>query len=78
MQQLIQNRESTPKMTRGLIALLCAYILSQFYRAFLPVLAPVLAVAIGARAADLAPASGPWVLVFPALPIPLGPALRPT
>lgn len=75
MQQLIQNRESTPKMTRGLIALLCAYILSQFYRAFLPVLAPVLAVDIGASADDLARASGLWFLVFAAMQIPVGAAL---
>ncbi len=62
-------------MTRGLIALLCAYILSQFYRAFLPVLAPVLSVEIGATADDLARASGLWFLVFAAMQIPVGAAL---
>ena len=62
-------------MTRGLIALLSAYILSQFYRAFLPVLAPILAIDIGASADDLARASSLWFLVFAAMQIPVGAAL---
>lgn len=62
-------------MTRGLIALLSAYVLSQFYRAFLPVLAPILAIDIGASADDLARASSLWFLVFAAMQIPVGAAL---
>lgn len=62
-------------MTRGLIALLCAYVLSQFYRAFLPVLAPVLAIDLGASADILARASAVWFLVFAAMQIPVGAAL---
>ena len=62
-------------MKRGLIALLLAYVLSQFYRAFLPVLAPVLAVDIGASPDDLARASGLWFLAFAAMQIPVGAAL---
>ena len=62
-------------MKRGLIALLSAYVLSQFYRAFLPVLAPILAIDIGASADDLARASSLWFLVFAAMQIPVGAAL---
>tara|TARA_R110002096_G_scaffold6145_4_gene28095 strand:+ start:573 stop:1745 length:1173 start_codon:yes stop_codon:yes gene_type:complete len=62
-------------MKRGLLALLMAYVLSQFYRAFLPVLAPVLAIDIGATADDLARASGIWFLIFAAMQIPVGMAL---
>ncbi len=62
-------------MKTGLAALLGAYVLSQFYRAFLPVLAPVLAVDIGATADDLARASGIWFLTFAVMQIPVGMAL---
>jgi len=62
-------------MARGIAALLCAYVLSQFYRAFLPVLAPVLAVDIGTTPDDLARASGLWFLAFAAMQIPVGAAL---
>lgn len=62
-------------MKRGLLALSMAYILSQFYRAFLPVLAPVLASEIGATPDDLARASGIWFLVFAAMQIPVGMSL---
>ena len=62
-------------MKRGLLALLMAYVLSQFYRAFLPVLAPVLAIDIGATADDLARTSGIWFLIFAAMQIPVGMAL---
>ena len=54
---------------------LIAYVFSQFYRAFLAVLAPVLATDIGATAADLAFASGVWFAVFAAMQIPVGHAL---
>ena len=59
-------------MKRGLLALSMAYILSQFYRAFLPVIAPVLAAEIGATPDDLAYASGIWFVVFAAMQIPVG------
>lgn len=62
-------------MKRGLIALLGAYILSQFYRAFLPVLTLALDTDIGATPDDLARASGLWFLVFAAMQIPVGAAL---
>ena len=62
-------------MKRGLVALLTAYVLSQFYRAFLPVLAPVLLQDIGATPDDLARASGIWFLIFAAMQIPVGIAL---
>ncbi|MBD1203764.1 MAG: MFS transporter [Rhodobacteraceae bacterium] len=62
-------------MIAGIAALVAAYVLSQFYRAFLAVLAPVLEVEIGAGAEDLAAASGLWFLVFAAMQIPVGSAL---
>jgi sugar phosphate permease len=52
-----------------------AYVLSQFYRACLAVLAPVLEADIGATAEDLALASGIWFAVFAAMQIPVGWAL---
>ena len=62
-------------MIAGIVALVAAYVLSQFYRAFLAVLAPVLGAEIGAGAEDLAMASGVWFLVFAAMQIPVGSAL---
>ncbi len=62
-------------MTKGLMALALAYALSQFYRAFLPVLSPVLLTDIGATPQDLATASGIWFLVFAAMQIPVGAGL---
>lgn len=62
-------------MKRGLAALVVAYALSQFYRAFLPVLTPALFTDIGATASDLAMASAAWFLVFAAMQIPVGAAL---
>ena len=62
-------------MIAGIAALVAAYVLSQFYRAFLAVLAPVLSVEIGAGAEDLARASGVWFLVFAVMQIPVGSAL---
>ncbi|MCX8509818.1 MAG: MFS transporter, partial [Rhodobacteraceae bacterium] len=41
-------------MNAGLVFLLGAYVLSQFYRAFLAVLTPVLRAEIGAGPDDLA------------------------
>jgi predicted MFS family arabinose efflux permease len=62
-------------MRAGLAALIFAYVLSQFYRAFLAVLAPVLEVDLAALPADLASASGWWFLAFAAMQLPIGAAL---
>ena len=62
-------------MRVGIAALLAAYVLSQFYRAFLAVLTPVLQADLGATASDLAAASGLWFLAFAAMQIPIGEAL---
>lgn len=62
-------------MRAGIAALLGAYVLSQFYRAFLAVLTPVLDRDLGATASDLAAASGLWFLAFAAMQIPVGEAL---
>ncbi len=52
-----------------------AYMLSQFYRAFLAVLAPVLKTDIGASPEDLSLASGLWFLAFALMQLPVGWAL---
>lgn len=62
-------------MRLGLICLVAAYVLSQFYRAFLAVLAPVLQADLGAGPEDLALASGIWFLTFACMQIPVGAAL---
>ncbi|CUH40745.1 D-galactonate transporter [Jannaschia seosinensis] len=62
-------------MNAGLLFLGLAYVLSQFYRAFLAVLAPDLTADIGVTAAQLGRASGIWFLVFAAMQIPVGWAL---
>jgi predicted MFS family arabinose efflux permease len=62
-------------MIAGIAALVAAYVLSQFYRAFLAVLAPLLGTEIGAAPEDLAAASGLWFLAFAAMQIPVGAAL---
>ena len=62
-------------MRAALIILTLAYVLSQFYRAFLAVLAAPLAADIGATAAQLSTASGVWFLAFAAMQIPVGWAL---
>ncbi|GGE01818.1 Sugar phosphate permease [Gemmobacter megaterium] len=62
-------------MRLGIAALVLGYVLSQFYRAFLAVLAPVLQTDLGATPAQLADASGLWFLVFAAMQIPVGIAL---
>ena len=59
-------------MKAGIAALVVAYVLSQFYRAFLAVLTPVLAKDIGAGPDTLADASGLWFLAFAAMQIPVG------
>lgn len=62
-------------VTPGLVFLVLAYVLSQFYRAFLAVLAPELQADIGATPEDLSTASGLWFLCFAAMQIPIGEAL---
>ncbi|CUH52470.1 MFS transporter [Shimia marina] len=62
-------------MRFDLVLLCLAYVLSQFFRAFLAVLTQVLETDIGATAADLAFASGLWFLIFAAMQIPVGAAL---
>lgn len=62
-------------MTAGIFVLVLGYVLSQFYRAFLAVLAPMLSADIGAGADDLALSSGLWFIAFAAVQIPVGWAL---
>lgn len=62
-------------MRTGIAALVFAYVLSQFYRAFLAVLTPVLETDLGATKADLATASGVWFLAFALMQIPVGEGL---
>jgi sugar phosphate permease len=62
-------------MRLGIAALVLGYVLSQFYRAFLAVLAPDLIADIGATPAELANASGLWFLAFALMQIPIGFAL---
>ncbi|WP_037279264.1 MFS transporter [Rubellimicrobium mesophilum] len=62
-------------MKVGIACLAGAYVLSQFYRAFLAVLTPDLGRDLGATAGDLAWASGLWFLAFAAMQIPVGAAL---
>ncbi|WP_103258392.1 MFS transporter [Tabrizicola aquatica] len=59
-------------MRIGIAALVLAYVLSQFYRAFLAVMSPVLTADLGVTAAELASASGWWFLTFAAMQIPIG------
>lgn len=62
-------------MNLGIFLLGTAYVLSQFFRAFLAVLTSVLETDIGATPDDLAGASGLWFLAFAAMQIPVGWAL---
>lgn len=62
-------------MRPDLILLCFAYVLSQFFRAFLAVLTQALEADIGTTPEDLAFASGIWFLVFAAMQIPVGAAL---
>lgn len=62
-------------MKLGLGCLVLGYLLSQFYRAFLAVLAGPLARDLGVSPDDLALSSGLWFLVFASAQIPLGMAL---
>jgi predicted MFS family arabinose efflux permease len=62
-------------MRAGIFMLLLGYVLSQFYRAFLPVMTPVLTADLGATPESLSRASGLWFLTFAAMQIPIGWAL---
>ncbi len=62
-------------MKIGLFFLVIGYLLSQFYRSFLAVLAGLLRTDIGVSADDLAFSSGLWFLVFALMQLPVGWAL---
>ncbi|WP_341863129.1 MFS transporter [Gymnodinialimonas sp. 57CJ19] len=62
-------------MRAGLSFLIVAYCLSQFFRAFLAVLAPVLRGELGMTTEDLATASGLWFATFAVMQLPVGWAL---
>lgn len=62
-------------MNAGILCLVLGYVLSQFYRAFLAVLAPDLYSDLGITSETLATASGVWFLTFAAMQIPVGVAL---
>ena len=62
-------------LSAGIVSLILAYMLSQFYRAFLAVLSPVLQTELGAGPGDLALSSGLWFVTFAAMQIPIGSAL---
>ncbi|MCV2867513.1 MFS transporter [Defluviimonas sp. WL0002] len=62
-------------MRLGIFVLILGYVLSQFYRAFLAVLAPVLGSEIGVTPADLAISSGLWFFSFAVMQMPVGVAL---
>lgn len=62
-------------MNTGLVLLCLAYVLSQFFRAFLAVLAAPLHADTGAGAEVLAVASGMWFLSFALMQLPVGWAL---
>ena len=62
-------------MNAGLILLCLAYVLSQFFRAFLAVLSGPLAQDIGTTPDDLANASGLWFITFAVMQLPVGWAL---
>ncbi|MCE6969817.1 MFS transporter [Cereibacter sphaeroides] len=62
-------------MRAGIACLVLAYVLSQFYRAFLAVMTPVLKAELGIASEDLAAASGIWFLAFALMQFPVGWAL---
>lgn len=64
-----------PALSAGIVSLVLAYVLSQFYRAFLAVLTPVLGQELGATPGDLALSSGLWFIAFAVLQMPVGWAL---
>ncbi|GAB1478906.1 MFS transporter [Paracoccaceae bacterium] len=62
-------------MPVAIASLVLGYVLSQFYRAFLAVLTPVLAADLGTTPESLASASGWWFLAFAVMQLPVGWAL---
>ncbi|MFD1883771.1 MFS transporter [Paracoccus pacificus] len=62
-------------MSAGILFLILGYCLSQFFRACLAVMAPVLQQDIGATPGTLAISSGLWFLTFALMQLPLGQAL---
>ncbi|WBU53426.1 MFS transporter [Paracoccus sp. SCSIO 75233] len=60
------------KFSTGIWVLVLGYTLSQFYRAFMAVLSPVLREELGADPGDLAVSSGIWFFCFAAMQIPVG------
>lgn len=62
-------------MRVGIGFLVAGYVLSQFYRAFLAVLTPVLGQELGATPGDLAVSLGFWYITFGLMQIPVGSAL---
>jgi sugar phosphate permease len=62
-------------MKLGLTFVVLGYVLSQFYRAFLAVLAPMLASDIGVGADVLSKAAGFWFIAFALMQFPVGWAL---
>jgi predicted MFS family arabinose efflux permease len=73
--QAARRSEEGQFMRAGIAFLIVAYMLSQFYRAFLAVLAPALEADIGATTGDLARASGLWFAAFAMMQLPVGWAL---
>lgn len=64
-----------PVLSIGIVSLVLGYTLSQFYRAFLAVLAPVLHHELGVMPGHLALSSGLWFLTFALMQLPVGWAL---
>ena len=62
-------------MRLSIAFLVAGYVLSQFYRACLAVLTPVLKTELGATAEDLAISLGLWYLAFALMQLPVGEAL---
>ena len=56
----------------GIVVLLFSYVLSQFYRSFLAVLAPRLSVDLEASATALSNAAAAWFIVFALMQFPIG------
>ncbi|HEX2019979.1 MAG TPA: MFS transporter [Aurantimonas sp.] len=59
----------------GIPILAATYVLSQFFRSFLAVLAPVLVAELPVGEADLATAAGVWFIAFALMQFPVGAAL---
>lgn len=59
----------------GIAVLACAYVLSQFFRSFLAVMAPALSRDLGASEAQLSTAASIWFISFALMQFPVGAAL---